>query len=422
MEYSEKILLLVTGLLVVLAVYLTLTAPVATAPENVSTRDAEALIMKGLLFGTGQSDYAYSYADVSDGYRVEYALAKSGNGSTIEVRNPLSVKKAYFLANDTLLCMDYATASGCASVQGVSDLSNYLNSLRAKFFSDAIIERNRDDLAYLVYHGYARLDPLLADRTVEGQPCMEVSYVLDFSNMSVTEAARFGVGTNTPHVFAWSMCVDNATGYIRERSFNYTAGGMIHSYSSTMLSYTPGAVALPAPPDNLSADIIAMLMDEKQWQIQLANCYTAKQGDDLDKCIASIAADARRKDLCDYAGGRRDRCLVSLVPVTRDTGICALVATPSYRDDCYIELAGAYKNSSWCANVQNASKIGFCMNVSLPVTPLPQNVTPGPGAGNASNSTGNSTVDINKFLNYVEGQGDANATNTSNWPATNWTG
>jgi hypothetical protein len=413
MEYQEKILLLVTVLLVALAVYLIRIAPVAMPSENVSTADAEALLMKGLSFGAGQENYTYAYRELSDGYRTSYVLTKNGNESMLEVQNPLSSKTAYFLNNDTILCITYGGNESCASVQNEKDLANYLNSLRAKFFSDGIIQRNKDDMSYLIYNGYARLSPGLAPKAVEGKACTSLAYALDFSNMSISEAARFGVGITTPKVFSWEMCVDNATGYAVQKSFNYTYEGIPHSYLFTLVSYVPQPAPIAAP-ENLSGDVITPLLNEKEQQIRMANCYTSKQGDELDKCLATIALDNRRKDLCEYAGGRRDRCLVSIVPVTRDQAICAAIASDSYRDDCYIELAGAYKNSSWCASVRNTSKTDFCMNVSLPVTPLPQNVTPAQGGANASDNTGNSTVDINKFLNYIEGQGDANVTNKSN--------
>lgn len=398
MEYHEKILLLVAGLLIVLAVYLALQpqAP-AEGPANATTNSsaAEALLMKGLLFGAGQENYSYSYRDVSDGYRITYSLARNGNGSTLEIRNPLSYKNAYFLPNETILCITYGAESGCASVKGVSDLNNYLNSLEAKFFNDGVIRRNRDDLAYLLYHGYARIEPGTPAASVEGHPCTAVSYTLDFSNMTVDEAGRFGVGLNTPRTFSWRMCIDNSTGYVWERSFNYSAAGAQHSYASTMLSFTPGPAALAPPPENLTGDVVAILLEEKEQQIRLANCYLSRQGDELDRCIASIALEIRRKDLCDYAGGRRDRCLVSLVPVTRDAALCQAIESVSYRDDCFIELAGAYRNSTWCSSLQNASKAEFCMGV-------------------ASRNQTNGGLDVQKFLEYVENRTAGNSSNRSN--------
>lgn len=411
MEYQEKILLLVAVLLVALAIYLIGIAPVAAPAANASTADAEALLLKGLSFGTGQADYVYAYREVSDGYRTNYVLTKNGNDSLVMVQNPLSTKEIYFLSNDTILCTNYGGNESCASVQNEKGLANYLESLRVKFFDDAIIQNNKDDLSYLIYHGYALLNPTLAGGSVNDHPCTEIAYVLDFGNMSVTEAARFGVSAMTPTVFNWSMCVDNSTGYIWEKSFNYTYGGMLHTFIVDMVSYNSVPPAITAP-ENLSGDAITPLLNEKDQQLKMANCYTTKQGDALDECLATFALSNKRKDLCEFAGGRRDRCLVSIVPVTKDVSICPNIVSQSYKDDCYIELAGAYKNSSWCGYVQNASKTEFCMNVSAPAAPgqpaLPQqNGTASQNGSMAQNSSG---VDINNFLNYIDRVNSTNAT------------
>jgi hypothetical protein len=419
MEYQEKILLLVAVLLVALAIYLIKIAPVATPAANVSTVAAEDLLLKGLSFGIGQANYVYAYREVSDGYRTNYVLTKNGNDSLVVVQNPLSTKEIYFLSNDTILCTNYGGGEACASVQSEKGLANYLESLRVKFFDDATIQANKDDLSYLIYHGYARLDPALGSGSVNSHPCTEITYVLDFGNMSVTEAARFGVSATTPKAFNWSVCVDNATGHLWEKSFNYTYADMLHTFTVDMVSYNSVPPTITAP-ENLSGDAITQLLAEKDQQVQMANCYTTKQGDALDECLATFALGNKRKDLCEFAGGRRDRCLVSLVPVTKDVSICPTIVSQSYKDDCYIELAGAYKNSSWCGNVQNVSKTGFCMNVSVPAAPEPP-VVPQQN-GSAANATAgqngsmaqNSSVDINKFLNFVDQANSTNVTATAN--------
>jgi len=424
MEYQEKSLLLVTALLVVLAVYLTVTAPVAKPAENVSTRDAESLLMNGLSFGAGQPGYVYAYRELSDGYRTSYVLTRNANESLVEIQNPLSSKKIYFLANDTILCISYGGNESCASVQNEGELSNYLNSLRAKFFNDSTIRRNKEDLRYLISKGHVLLNPVPTSKKVESHQCSEVTYALDFSNMSVGDAGRFGVGSATPKKFDWTMCVDNATGYLWEKAFNYTYNGIPHRYVLTLVSYVPGYAASLSPPENLSGGVINILFNEKEQQIRMANCYAGEQGDERDKCLAAIALDNRRKDLCEYAGGRRDRCLVSIVPLTRDETICTAISSAAYRDDCYIELAGAHKNSSWCAMVQNTSKSDFCMGISNPPpTPPPiplQNASNGSMGQQQANNTTNSTIDINELLDFIDKQGDdKNATGNSTGNSSN---
>lgn len=399
MEYQEKLLLIVSVLLMVFAIYL---AVGGGAPAR-SAAEAKALLIKGLEFGldyTGNDvNYLYSYTENSDGYIATYSLAKNGNQSTIEVRNPLSYKKVYFLSNDTVLCIDYQPYDEiCSSVQNEQDLENYLESLRVKFLTERIILNNKGDIAYLLDNGFVTLSPEVNEKTVGGHSCSEISYRLDFDNISLADAARFGVGTNTPKIFDFTMCIDNQTGYLYEKGFNYTVEGVGHSYAYTLLSFRPGAAGAIENPENLTADAINTLLREKEQQIQLANCYTNEQGDDRNKCISDIALNLHRRDLCDLAGPRRDRCLVSLVPLTRDESICVTIASQSYRDDCYIELAGAFKNSTYCNLVQNASKTPFCLEVSVP---RQQNQTDsGSTAGTSTANQSNST--ITDFMNEID--------------------
>jgi hypothetical protein len=406
MEYQEKILLLVTVLLIALAVYLTLTAPVAkpaTNITNVSTNGVEELLLKGLSFGTGQVNYVYAYNVVSDGYNTSYVLTKNGNDSLIAVQDPLSTKEVYFLSNDTILCMTYEGAENCASVQNQSLLANYLELLHVQFFNDALIRDNKNDLSYLVSNGYIKLNPILTNDSVNGNPCTEITYVLDYTNISVAEAAHFGVSATTPKVFNWSMCVGSSTGYPWEKSFNYTYDAMLQTYTVDMVSYNPLPPVIVVP-KNLSGDVITPLLAEMGQQEQLADCYTTKQGEPLDTCLANFALTNRQPAICQSTGALVDRCLFTIVQLTNDANICPTILSQPYKDDCYIELAGFYKNSSWCADLQNASNMAQCMNVSIPVVSAPiairqSNATAGEN-GSIQTKEGNMT--INEFLNYQE--------------------
>ena len=69
-------------------------------------------------------------------------------------------------------------------------------------------------------------------------------------------------------------------------------------------------------------------------------------------------------------------------------------------DDCYTELAGAYKDVSHCDNISDEEKKTFCMDIASR-TEEPANET-------------ESSVDIQNFLEFVDNngqeQGDTNVT------------
>jgi len=408
MEYQEKILLVVAVLLVGLAIYFAFSSPFTKPQSNVTvsggdTREAKDLLLNGISFGKGQTNYIYAYGENSDGYALSYRMEKKANESSIEVQNPLSFKKVYFLSNATLLCMQYPPEvnATCATVEGVSNLDNYLNSLRAEFFSEQIIENNRLNMQYLMQNGFLQMDPKVENKTIGGKACGAISYRLDFSNLSVSDAGRFGIGTNSPKVFDFSMCIDRTSGATYQKYFNYSFQGVTHSYDWKLVEFRSGAAGDIVAPANLveSGQVVYLLTNEKEQQANLAKCYVNNQGDERDKCIGAMAIDLHRRDLCILAGERADRCLVALVPLTKDATICPAIKSLSYRDDCYIELSGAFKNDSYCSSVQNASKMDFCRSVAMP-----KNAT-----AEQNQSESGSNVDEQGLLNYIE-QADSNRT------------
>ena len=305
----------------------------------------------------------------------------------------------------------------CSSVEGDSKLENYLNSLNAEFLDDGRIERNRMDINYLLAQGHISLDPEVKNRTIGNKDCGEIAYTLDFSNISLSEAARFGISSTSPRLFMRTMCINNDTGSICEETLGYTFEGVVHTYKFQLLSFKPGSAGAITPPENLSEGAVDILLQERKQQIKLAECFTAKEGEERERCIATIALELQRKDICEIAGERRDRCLVSIVPLTKDETICTAITDLSYKDDCYIELAGAYKDSAYCSNIQDASKLAFCMEVSTPSEEpeIPEeNETM-----NDTNDTNESGIDMLDFMEYIDdydsGENQTeNATNESN--------
>lgn len=407
MEYQQKILLLLTGILVIFAVYLAVNAQPAVQPEKTVPDDSEAraLLMKAMAFGSGLGEYHYAFTEGVDGYEKTYVLTRKPNASLITVHNPLSAKSTYFLQNDTILCIEYPLGSEevCTSVRGRSDADPYLRTLNATFFSDAQAAANAAVIQYQIGKGYVRLDPEI--RNVTGMNCREIRYQTDLSNLSLEDAARFGIGTGDPKVFNWTMCIDDSNGYLKLRKYSYEMGGLRHEHTYKLVwlaTYgSGGAPEIAAPAETVPDKAVEALYTEMKMQNTLVACFFEKRGEERDKCVATLALDLKRKDLCELAGARRDRCLVSVVPSTKDTAICPVVQDASFRDDCYTELAGALKNSTWCANVMNQSKVEFCNRVALPKE------------GNASTSQ----VDIDKFLQYIDKDGMNKTGNQTQGPA-----
>ncbi|MFH1520691.1 MAG: hypothetical protein ABID61_03540, partial [Candidatus Micrarchaeota archaeon] len=158
MEY-QRIVLMIVAILVIVAVYLAITTEKPVVPV-VDTKPVEGLLIKGIMFGKGESNYVLEYTKISDGYATGYVVEKNGANGSIVIENPLSIKKAYFLTNDTILCIRYPLTNNesCDSVKGETELDNYMNSISTEFLNDNRMELNKNDIIYLVANNYLELD------------------------------------------------------------------------------------------------------------------------------------------------------------------------------------------------------------------------------------------------------------------------
>lgn len=365
MEY-QRIVLMVVAILVIAAVYLAVTTERPEVPAS-DTKPVESLLLRGIGFGNGEANYVFTYRETADGFGTEYRVEKAGENGSVTIETPLSVKKAYFSANDTVLCVKYPIVNNdsCSSVKGNAELSNYINSVSTKFLKDSLIERNKNDIEYHISKKYLELDPLIVSKNVDGNECLEIRYKIDYANISLDDAARFGIGSDAPKKFNWKMCVNNQTGQIHQKYFDYETKGVTHTYAYQLLSFQKGGTNI-TPPEDLSGDVSTRLYSEREQHAKLVKCYTDKQGDEREKCITTLAITLKRKELCLLATERKDMCLVGIVPITKDASICDVVTAPSYKDDCYIELAGSYKDASYCNKVQNTTKLTMCNAVAVP--------------------------------------------------------
>jgi len=414
MEYHQK-LLLVTAILVAVALYIVFTA--VPAPGPASSEEAESLLMKSAGFGKNLSDYTYSYSDISDGYKTTYTLIRSGGAGFIEIRNPLSTKKVYLLQNDTIFCIQYPVNESCVSVANNSEMGNYISFVQSKFFNDSNILKAESALEELVKKGYLRAEPAIENRTLGTIACSQVRYVIDYSNVTVDEAARFGISTQSPKVYNLYRCIEPEGGLAYETSLEYSDKGVEHTRYTSVSAFRKGAAAI-TPPANLAGDAIGTFRKEREQQVKLATCHTDKAGAERDKCVSDIAFNLRRKDICELSLSKRDTCLLSIVSLTKDETICQSITDAAMKDSCYIELAGAYKDSSFCANVADASKVQACQDAAKP-----NPVSEGNETSQNTTETSGGTVDIEKLLDYVDkehfGEGNASAGNST---ATNETG
>ncbi|MDD5171412.1 MAG: hypothetical protein PHF60_00045 [Candidatus ainarchaeum sp.] len=408
MEYQHKLLLL-AALLVAVALYVMSTTAQPIQPSN----ETETLLMKSAGFGKGLGDYTYSYSETMNGYKTTYLLTRSGGSELIEIQNALSTKKVYLLPNDTIFCIRYPINESCTSIQQDAEMQNYISFARSKFFNDTNLAKAESDLQTLLDKEYLQLDTGIVDSSVGSVACKQLSYVIDYTNATVGDAAKYGIGADSPKLYYVTRCIaENGLAY--DTTLRWYDKGINNTRVMRVLSFRENATTAITPPAELVGDAVEVFRQEREWWIDLATCHTDKQGDDRDKCVSEIALKLQRKDICELGGARRNLCLLSIVPYTKDETICTAISDQSFKDDCYGVLADVNEDSSYCARIQNASKVQTCINVSTPHAPDQSgNQTVGGDETDTAASGGNETdttvdggndsgVDMNEFLNYID--------------------
>ena len=425
MEYHHK-LLLVTAAFVAVALYIAFTS---SGPAELDRGEAENLLIRSAGFGRELTDYTYAYSDYSDGFRVAYTLTSSNGSRLMVVENPLSVKKVYLLGNDTIFCIRYAGNESCASVKGDKQMANYVAFAQSKFFNETTIVRSRETMEALIERGYLSAEPEVTDAASGTSACRKVTYVIDYSNATIEDAALFGISSQSPKRYELTRCIDPESWLAYETTLEYQDNGISHSRTTKVSHFSSGPQEGIRAPE-LSGNPVTEFNSEREKQVKLATCFTDMQGSGKEACIAEVALSIRRTDICALAGSRKDRCLVSIVPLTKDAAICTMITDASFKQDCYTELAGAFKDASYCDYVSDPEKKAFCQEIAVPSAPgqppaedvgeeaAPDGPAP-PPAGDGNESSAGGAIDIGDFIEYVDrtpmgsANGTGNGTNAS---------
>jgi len=379
---------------------------------------AQEIYLRGVSYGENASAYTYAYTEYSNGFPENYILESDGTLASVDVRSALSDKKAYFLGNDTILCVEFSNSTACSSVKNESAAQSYLAAQRSRLFDGAVISTQRLNDIYMINKSMITFSPALSTRVLaDGKNCTEIDYMIDYRNATLGDLNRFGIGAGAPQLFSVTSCI-GVNGERLDYSYNTTVLGKPFSYRSVLINADFNARPVISAP-NLSGDAMELAFSESAYRGSIGNCYQKQNESAKDECVAMFALKLQSTGVCSLAGSRQDRCLVSLMPYLRDPAVCLMIATPEYRDDCYIELGGAFKNSTWCGKVVDLTKKSYCVQVSSPIPPgspaqPQQNETQQSG-----NMTQNGTVSIpphvqdifNSLENQSAGNNTANSTN-----------
>lgn len=460
MKNQEIILGIALVAIILVAAYALITGQPAENPDI-------ELLKKSASSTIGHSDYLYSYEETQDGYTVTYVLLKKDGEKMITISNPFADKTIYFLNDDTILCQDFAGLNVCTSVKDSTESAfvSYLYSLELKFLDDSAAEEEIEKLGYFYEKGYLKFLGT-TEKTVDGKPCREITYRLDFSNLSLTDANKYNIPLSSPQKFDITVCIDEDTGLAYSRQLSYYYNGEKVESVFRLLDADWNTSQSITPPAELSPGAYEALIEEKTWFAKYQACKEEYKDDARANCVSDIGTILKSKKVCELAEGWKDRCLLTVVSLTGDGEICPEIDDMSYRDDCYIELAYYNRDETDCAPILNVSKKEICIEAATSAPPSSNETIeiPNPAAVNChekghdyeirmDNETGgeygvcmedgleceewalyrgeccitdedcgrdmcadqvcvagNQTVDIDDFINYIDPQGEENET------------
>ncbi|HIH22985.1 TPA: hypothetical protein HA238_04610 [Candidatus Micrarchaeota archaeon] len=327
--------------------------------EN-SAGNALEIYEKSLLVGQGATNYGYIYDETLDEYVMRTILRKNGAVRQVTVETPISERNIYFTENDTIMCVEYEDEYACSSVKNTTaPLSKYLKVVGGQFFSKEKIDSAKETFEFLKQKDAITFEEVV--ETIENnEKCSEVNFVIDYSNLTLSEAMSLNVRQGDPKRYEAKLCFSEERNEVisKEFAYNYLGKDRISKWDlvSSNWKYNEEIIV----PENLTAGkAITLLQAASDDQNAFIACLE-KEGIEHDKCVYSMALDKKNLELCKFAGGRKDICILNLAIMAKDTEMCKLVTESGIKDDCYIELGGTMKNASICGSILNSTKVSMC--------------------------------------------------------------
>ena len=394
MEYYQKLMLIIlAGVILLGAGALVISSKPQEVKNNTTIQKNQdfELLIKALEYGKNAGAYSIEFKENTDGYTTQYKAQRSQNSAVDQViiTNILSEKRAYFFNNTTIICVDYKEEKACDNVTGNPELRQYENFIRSKLPSKEQIGRNVVDAQFLFEAGYMKI---IKAQNKEG--CREIEYALDFSNATINDGARFGIGASSPKKFEYKICIDENTNQTKTREFNYTLpqDQSFHYFKYTLQNstLTEPQIQIPQEVGN-GGETLRLLYEEKTVQGEITKCLIKKTTQEKESCLNKKAIEMRMPLLCEIAIEKRDQCLLSTIPVLALESSCQAIANTSTKEDCYIEMSGATKNIEYCQKINSTQKKTQCVKTYEMATNTTQNQTANRSSTNQSAQ--NTTVD-----------------------------
>ena len=338
--------------------------------EEGSNAEAEELFFAAMDKPLQYDEYIFAYTETaSNGYADSVFISSSGTESYVKKEDAIFTRELFIGKNKTVLCLENVNRVLCTEVEQNSSFNPYVYTLSSLLYDSDKIRKNKENNELLIEYGAIVFHSRMPTKTYGERECIELSYTLDYSKLTVEQMRIIGMSPQTPEVllskeYNFTLCIDPENHDVVHKSLSYLNFGSPESTESITTQAEWGEVYEEFVfPTDISEDVD---MNEfyqalKMSQTNYANCLL---DENFDSCISSEALLSKNERLCELVTSvdKRDQCYL-MVALDKGSPLICEYISPEVQDDCYIEFAWKYKDTIYCGKITNITKQDECLNI-----------------------------------------------------------
>ncbi len=346
-------------------------APTGGAVTPVSNQTQQASAEQTLFFDAirvpaNYQEYSYSYTEkASSGYYDDVLLVNKPGLSYAKKEDAIVTRQIFIVDNTTTLCMGNINREVCSTPPNNSTLGQYAYKLSALLFNPKAVEANYQMNQKLIAFGALKMNPGIQEKEYDGRKCSQISYVIDYTKLTIEQLISLGMDTSSAELliskqYNFTLCIDPQTKDVVYKRLDYMDLGK-PAYTEYYTLQSEWGTSTPVSMPSEIVNDTEMLMFYEAVKMSEQNFVACLSDNDTDSCLRAEAISSRNEKICEYINGTdmKDSCYVNIGLANKDTSIC-LEVTPAYTDDCYMEFAWKYLNTSYCDMMSAPEKKSNC--------------------------------------------------------------
>jgi len=363
---SKNTLWLVLGLVILVVgayvVWQYVLPALAAGQLDAKKNEAKELYFKSLAIGKDADSYLYSYEEDMSGYIVKTILLKNGARYEAIIESPLTKREIFYMENDTFICVAFNKYEECSPVGNNTELRSYLKGIKSYFFSNARFNEDNDTISFLIEKGALSFQGTEKSK-VDGKECDNIKYIVNYSVLSLTDAAKIGITSSSPTEVYGEVCYDSKSNEVYTKTFTYKRLGKQQFTKWKLLSSDwKYSVPIEFQRNFTNNSAVSLLYAAVEVQNEFIVCLD-KGGVQADACVFSFAIDYKFPQVCKYAGTKADFCTLNFALFDRNVTMCKEISDAKIKDDCRIEIAGKLKNETLCDLLDDKTRTQYCLDI-----------------------------------------------------------